>query len=144
MPSMQARWQLWQAALQVFLDHPLGVGLHNFVLAYRESSTVPVDALVDPRRTPWPHSLPLEVLAELGAAGLLALLALAETIRRRAASLRCKDDSLHSAIAAALLVVAAVAATEASLLRLWTWMLATLLLGLLALQSTAVSPQGRQ
>ncbi|TDR37398.1 hypothetical protein DFR29_12561 [Tahibacter aquaticus] len=144
MPSMQARWQLWQAALQVFLDHPLGVGLHNFVLAYRESSTVPVDALVDPRRTPWPHSLPLEVLAELGAAGLLALLALAETIRRRAASLRCKDDSLHSAIAAALLVIAAVAATEASLLRLWTWMLATLLLGLLALQSTAVSPQGRQ
>ncbi|HSX60708.1 MAG TPA: hypothetical protein VLF18_10950 [Tahibacter sp.] len=51
--------------------------------AYRESSAPPVDALVDPRRTPWPHNLPLEVLAGLGVPGLLALIG-----RRDAASAR--------------------------------------------------------
>lgn len=144
-PSMLARLQLWQAALQVFADHPLGVGLHNFVLAYRESSALPLDALVDPRRTPWPHSLVLEVLAELGALGLVALLAVAETVRRRAASLRCKEQPLACATATALLVFALLAITELSFLRLWVWTFGTLLLGLLAQQTTVSrTNQGRQ
>jgi hypothetical protein len=142
-PSMLARVQLWTAALSVFADHPLGVGLHNFVLAYRESSVVPVEALVDPRRTPWPHSLPLEVLAELGAPGLLALLGVAATVRRRAASLCGTGRPFACATAAALLVFALLAITESSLLRLWVWTLGTLLLGLLARQSDAsITDQG--
>lgn len=136
-PSMLARLQLWAAALQVFVDHPLGAGPHNFVLAYREAAAVPVEALVDPRRTPWPHSLPLEVLAELGAAGLLALVGVAATVRRRAASLGGADRPMACATAAALLVFALIAITESSFLRLWVWTLGTLLLGLLARQSTA-------
>ncbi|MCQ4164937.1 O-antigen ligase family protein [Tahibacter harae] len=145
LPSMLARLQLWQAALHVFAEHPLGVGLHNFVLAYRESSAVPAAALVDPRLTPWPHSLALEVLAELGAAGLAALLALAETMRRRALRLCCEEQPLACATAAALLVFVLLAITELSFLRLWVWTLGALLLGLLARQ-TAVSTtyQGRQ
>lgn len=144
-PSMLARVQLWQAALQVFADHPLGVGLHNFVLAYRDSSVLPPEALVDPRRTPWPHSLVLEVLAELGAWGVVALLAVAETVRRRAASLSCKDQPLACATAAALLVFVLLAITELSFLRLWVWTFGTLLLGLLAQQTTVSrTHQGRQ
>lgn len=145
LPSMLARVQLWQAALQVFADHPLGVGLHNFVLAYRESSALPLEMLVDPRRTPWPHSLVLEVLAELGVVGLVALLAVVEAARRRVVSLPCQDQPLACATAAALLVFALLAITELSFLRLWVWMFVTLLLGLVARQS-AVSciHQGRQ
>jgi hypothetical protein len=138
-PSMLARLQLWTAALQVFADHPLGVGLHNFVLAYRDASPVPADALVDPRRTPWPHSLPLEVLAELGAPGLLALIAVTATVRRVAASLCGADRPMACATAAALLVFALLAITESSFLRLWVWTLGTLLLGLLVVQSTTTS-----
>lgn len=138
-PSMLARLQLWAAALQVFADHPLGVGLHNFVLAYREASSLPPDALVDPRRTPWPHSLPLEVLAELGVPGLLALIAVAATAGRKAASLCLGQHPGACATAAALLVFVLLAITESSFLRLWVWTLGTLLLGLLASPSTASS-----
>ena len=138
-PSMLARLQLWAAALQVFADHPLGVGLHNFVLAYREASPLPPDALVDPRRTPWPHSLPLEVLAELGVPGLLALVAVAATVCRKATSLCGADRPRACATAAALLVFALLAITESSFLRLWVWTLGTVLLGLFAFQSTASS-----
>lgn len=143
-PSMLARLQLWAAALQVFVDHPLGAGPHNFVLAYREAPVVPAGALVDPRRTPWPHSLPLEVLAELGVAGMLALLAVAATLRRRAASLCRADRPMACATAAALLVFALIAITESSFLRLWVWTLGTLLSGLLARQSgTTSTDQGQ-
>ncbi len=133
-PSMLARLQLWTAALQVFADHPLGVGLHNFVLVYRDSSAVAAESLVDPRRTPWPHSLPLEVLAELGAAGLLALIAVAATLRRRAALLCGTLQPWACATAAALLVFALLAITESSFLRLWVWTLGTMLVGLLERQ----------
>lgn len=143
-PSMLARLQLWTAALQVFADHPLGVGLHNFVLAYRESWAIAPEVLVDPRRTPWPHSLPLEVLAEAGAPGLLALTVVAATVRRRAASLCGTRRSWACATAAALLVFALLAIIESSFLRLWVWMLGTLLLGLLALQSSvSITDQGQ-
>lgn len=134
-PSMLARLQLWTAALEVFADHPLGVGAHNFVLAYRDSSVVPAGTLIDPRLTPWPHSLPLEVLAELGAPGLLALIAVAATLRRRAASLCGTRQPWACATAAALLVFALLAITESSFLRLWVWTLGTLLMGLLERQS---------
>ncbi|MBL8297336.1 MAG: O-antigen ligase family protein [Rhodanobacteraceae bacterium] len=136
-PSMHARLQLWTAALQVFTDHPLGVGLHNFVLAYRESSAA--EGLVDPRLTPWPHSLPLEVLAELGAPGLLALIAVALNLRRRAASVCVTPRPWACASTAALLVFALLALTESSFLRLWVWTLGPLLAGLLVLQSTVLS-----
>lgn len=143
-PSMLARLQLWTAALQVFVDHPLGVGLHNFVLAYREAWASAPEVLVDPRRTPWPHSLPLEVLAELGAPGLLALTAVAATVRRRAASLCGTQRPRACATAASLLVFALIAIIESSFLRLWVWMLGTLLLGLLALQSSvSITDQGQ-
>lgn len=143
-PSMLARLQLWTAALQVFADHPLGVGVHNFVLAYRESWAVAPEALVDPRRTPWPHSLPLEVLAEVGAPGLLALTVVAASVRRRAAALCGTRRPWARATAAALLVFALLAIIESSFLRLWVWMLGTLLLGLLALQSSvSITDQGQ-
>lgn len=134
-PSMHARLQLWQAAARVLGEHPFGVGLHNYVLAYR--GALPVEALVDPRRTPWPHSLPLEIGAELGWAGIAALAFVVSTFFAALRLMRGnapdgRHDRIESALAASLTGFAALAVSETSLLRLWTWFFGAALLGLIA------------
>lgn len=137
LPSMQARLQLWEAAVRVLIEYPLGAGLHNYVLAYRGASAIAPEALVDPRRTPWPHSLPLEIGAELGWAGLAALAFVVITIWAvlrilQARALNGRFDRIESALVASLAGFAALAISETSLLRMWTWFVSTTLLGLLA------------
>ncbi|MDC8015907.1 O-antigen ligase family protein [Tahibacter soli] len=135
-PSMQARLQLWQAALVVLREHPLGVGLHNYVLAYRGASP-DASMLVDPRRTPWPHNLPLEIGAELGWLGLAALALVVTLLRAVLRSMRRnapdgRFDRVESALVASLAGFAALAISETSLLRMWTWLFGAALLGLIA------------
>jgi O-antigen ligase len=64
------RYDYWHVALRAFVQHPFhGVGAGNWVVEWLRWRTIPeyaVDA----------HSLPLQVLAELGIVGALALLAL--------------------------------------------------------------------
>lgn len=135
-PSMHARLQLWQSALGVLREHPLGVGLHNYVLAYRGASPA-AEMLVDPRRTPWPHSLPLEIGAELGWLGLVAFAGVVITLWAVLRSMRgCAPDGrldrVESALVASLAGFAALAISETSLLRMWTWLFGAALLGLIA------------
>jgi len=129
--SMHARLQLWAAAWSMFLDHPWsGVGIHNFVLAYRQYR--PAAELIDSRITPWPHNLPLEIAAECGLIGVFALFFLAGSLVRQAAALwRTGIGSVHRAALVGLCGLALLALVEASLLRQWFWLLGTALCALL-------------
>ena len=120
--SLGARVDLWRAAWSLFREHPLlGVGPQGFVQHY--AAWLPA-APVDPRLTPWPHSLPLEVLAEWGALGALAV-AFAVFACWRAARSRNNPAFALAPVALAFTLAACV---EASALRLWLWALAALLL----------------
>lgn len=122
--SLGARAQLWLAALRVFLEHPwLGVGPHNFVLAY--ASQLPLDARIDPRLTPWPHSLPLEILAELGVLGVLFCFTMLQCAAHAA---RAMPDTLFR-LRGVLAGLALAAVLEASTLRTWLWVLAAVSMG---------------
>jgi hypothetical protein len=106
-----ARLQLWQAAWQQFLDYPVfGVGPHGFVAAFPELWAR--GDLIDPRVTPWPHSLPLEILS---GGGLLLVLASVMLIALR---LRAAGGLLPRAVGVSFLLVCLL---EASTLRMWFW-----------------------
>jgi O-antigen ligase len=69
--SMQGRLRFWQAALEMFRNHPwTGVGLGNFAYAYPQYQCDYIYYSVDP------HSWLLQLPAELGLPGLLAALAI--------------------------------------------------------------------
>jgi len=140
--SMRARWQLWQAAWSMFLDHPwTGVGLHNFVLAYRQYLPSSVE-LVDPRTTPWPHNLVLEIAAECGLIGLIAGLYLVSCVIRRGMVLsRTTSTPLHRAVFSGFFGLTLLALTEASLLRQWVWLVAAVLCALLVVDSRVYGNQ---
>jgi O-antigen ligase len=74
--SMTGRIRFWQAALEMWRDHPLlGVGLGNFAAFYPHYQRYPYFYSNDP------HSWPLQLLCELGLPGaLLALLLLAGAV----------------------------------------------------------------
>ena len=61
--SMQGRLRFWQAALAIFRDHPLGIGLGNFAYVYPQYQLDWKYYSVDP------HSWVLQLLCELGVAG---------------------------------------------------------------------------
>jgi O-antigen ligase len=68
--SMQGRLRFWQAALEIFRDHPLfGVGLGNFAYVYPQYQRDYIYYSVDP------HSWVLQLAAELGLVGVLAVVA---------------------------------------------------------------------
>lgn len=114
--SAGARLQLWQAAWGLFVEHPgLGVGPHGFVTAYPQalaSAGFLQQGLIDPRLTPWPHSLPLEILCSGGL--LLALV----SVTLIAVLCRAARGSLPAAVWGSFVLICLV---EASTLRLWFW-----------------------
>ena len=68
--SFQGRLRFWEAAVEIFRDHPLGVGLGNFAYVYPQYQKDYVYYSIDP------HSWPLQLVSELGVFGLLLSLAL--------------------------------------------------------------------
>lgn len=69
--SFQGRLRYWDAAWQIFLDHPLsGIGLGNFAYVYPQYQKDHIYYSVDP------HSWVLQLVCELGFAGLLLALLL--------------------------------------------------------------------
>jgi hypothetical protein len=66
--SMQGRLRFWDASLRIFADHPLGIGLGNFRYVYPQYQLDWQYYSVDP------HSWILQLLAELGVPGALAVL----------------------------------------------------------------------
>jgi O-antigen ligase len=126
--SLASRIQLWHTAGQVFNDWPwLGTGPHGFELAYKQY--LPDGLALDPRDTPWPHSLPLEIAAVTGLAGIFAtgLLVFAAILHCRAEP--APDSGRRRVLLVQCIVFAVLGLFEASFLRLWVWMLAIAILG---------------
>jgi O-antigen ligase len=68
--SSFVRIDLWRSSLSMFLDHPLfGVGLDNFLYAYRERYIL--DTAWEEPSLSHPHNLILDFATRLGLAGLL-------------------------------------------------------------------------
>lgn len=64
------RLDLWRSSLSMFLDHPLfGVGLDNFLYAYRERYIL--DSAWEEPSLSHPHNLVFDFATRLGLAGLL-------------------------------------------------------------------------
>jgi O-antigen ligase len=134
------RIPLWLAAWEMFRDAPfLGQGPHTYELAYESylaGSDLPDRLKIDPRRTPWPHNLYLEVLAEQGLIGLGALGALLAAGARLGWRLRTsapRELRLYGIAALSALTGFCFAALlESSFLRLWVMITLFVLLGLLA------------
>lgn len=67
------RLPLWAAAVQLWVEQPLfGYGADSFSALYRqrlEAMVLPACSMIDPRQTPWPHNLFLEMLSSQGILG---------------------------------------------------------------------------
>jgi O-antigen ligase len=136
--SLATRMQLWQTAWQVFFDWPwMGTGPHGFELAYRQY--LPEAVALDPRDTPWPHSLPLEIAAVTGLAGIFAsgLLIFAAILHYRTEA--TYDTDRRRILLVQCAAFALLGLFEASFLRLWVWMLATSILCRLARHAPGLS-----
>jgi O-antigen ligase len=75
--SWTSRLPLWLAAWRMFLASPwVGHGVGSYALLvrnYLDMADLPSWIALDPRPIPWAHNLYLEVLAELGVLGFIAL-----------------------------------------------------------------------
>jgi O-antigen ligase len=126
--SLASRLQLWRTAGQVFYDWPwMGTGPHGFELAYQQY--LPAGLALDPRDTPWPHSLPLEIAAVTGLTGIFAtgLLVFAAILHCRTGP--ALDAGRRRVLLVQCIVFVVLGLFEASFLRLWVWMLAIAILG---------------
>jgi O-antigen ligase len=146
-----SRAPLWSAAWQLFLEQPwIGHGTHSFVEVYQ--ARLPTEpaafcSAIDPRLTPWPHNLFLELLSTqglLGTAPVVAVLFWAFRTTLRAGE-RASDGwrrHLAAALLACWTMFFIAALLELSTLRLWVVTTAALLIGLtLALRyATACAP----
>lgn len=132
--SWSSRLPLWLAAWKMFLASPwIGHGIGSYALRYRDhldSARLPAWIAFDLRPTPWAHNLYLEVLAELGALGLAALLFLfAFPFWKQPKYPAFQIGRLACAAKAALLAFALSACFELSLWRQWVSLTLLLTIG---------------
>jgi O-antigen ligase len=145
------RLALWLSAWRMFLDAPFaGNGPNTFgllYLPYLEGLDLRGRLPVDDRVIPWPHNLYLEMLAERGVPGLVALLLVllaAGWVLWRHRRSRCRDARLiASASLASLAGLCFAGLIELTLLRLWVVVLVFVLCGVanfLARHNDALTP----
>ena len=92
------RGDLWRVALHEFRAHPLqGIGAGNFAIPYLQQRRSEEETL-------YPHSLPLEVLAQTGLVGAAAMVLFVAAAVAAAVAVRSRTDGL-TAVASALGVV---------------------------------------
>lgn len=133
------RLSLWLAAIAMFLDAPiLGIGPHSYGLvqaAYLDTLDVQAALPQARKHTPWPHNLYLEVLAEQGSIGALALVATlvnAARIGWRLCRITTGDMRTYSiATLSALIGFCLAGLLELSFIRLWVIIIFFVLLGML-------------
>lgn len=106
--STTGRLQAWNAATQMALDYPLGVGAGNFQSVYGRFY---MDEFSDPiqwasRRWISPHSIYFGTLAEYGFIGLLLLLAIIGEMLRLNWKLRQRPESGHLPVCLSMSIVA--------------------------------------
>ena len=134
---LDTRLALWLSAWRMFLDAPLaGHGPNTFgllYLPYLNALDIRGRLPVDDRVIPWPHNLYLEMLAERGVPGLVALLVVvvvAGWVLWRLRSARCRDTRLiATATLASLAGLCFAGLIELTLLRLWVVVLLFVLCG---------------
>jgi O-antigen ligase len=150
----EARVALWLSAWSMFLDAPLlGHGPHTYLLKYRTYTTqwrLPEWFPTEDRLVPWPHNLYLEVLAEQGIVGLIALLFLFtcgfSTIRSIQRAPPGEARLFGAGALAGLSGFCVAALLELSFLRHWVVIVLFLLLGIIArilplLESEGIEPK---
>jgi len=132
------RLLLWASAWQQFLDHPwLGNGAYSFGELYRAPQAEKVRFLgqvrsIDPRAMPWPHNLPLEILAGGGLAASLAAGWIVARAARVMVGMRAAGHEALGTLAPAVAALVLAAAYELSLIRLWVVGILSCVLGLLS------------
>lgn len=132
------RLPLWLAAWRMFVDAPLlGHGPRTFVLFYQDYlNAAPIPAWVPPteRVAPWAHNLYLEMLAEQGILGLLALLSIgAVALVSAGRVLRAGQGGIRvfaAAVLASLAGFGVAGILELSLIRQWVAVMLFLLAGI--------------
>ena len=138
------RLPLWSAAINMFADAPLfGHGPHTFAPLYRsylQGVHLPDWVITDPRFTPWPHNLLLEMLAEQGLAGFTSLLFLiAMGLRLGWKSYQRSENRarvLVTGVLASFVSFCVAAIYELSFLRHWAVILLFTLLGAISCLSS--------
>ncbi len=140
------RIPLWMTAWQMFLESPLvGHGPHTFGLHYNSyisNHIFPTWLFVESRFVPWPHNLYLEVLAEQGLFGFVALVILLYKGLLVSWDLRKAIDRetriLGAGLFAALIGFCFASLFELTFLRQWVVITIFLLLGLTVRLSSIV------
>ena len=132
------RLPLWAAAAQLWYEQPLlGYGADSFSALYRqrlEAMVLPACSMIDPRHTPWPHNLLLEMLSSQGLLGTIPfVLTLAWGVRCSCKVAR-RGNAGNQWLAAGLLGAFAAfgfaALVELTFARYWVVMMVGTLIGL--------------
>jgi O-antigen ligase len=130
------RLPLWRAAWAMFLDAPWwGHGPHTFVQLYR-SYLHQLGLPISSRVSPWAHNLYLEVLAERGIIGFIALAVLLVhglvAAWRLQAAATGEAHRLGVGALAGLIGLCGAAAVELTFLRQWVVIVLFMMLGVIA------------
>jgi len=121
--QMGLRMGIWQVGWEMAKHNPFfGVGLRNFPVAIEQYRSLLREDLII--WSPWPHSIYLSVLGELGIVGLLLLLLILGFSFWYA--LRCQD-TVHRFLALAIVIFLSVAGLVAELqIFAWFWLMLAL------------------
>jgi O-antigen ligase len=138
--SQEGRIGIWLAAWGMFRDHPIvGIGPHLFLeyyLPYLDRISLPAGYRPELARIPWGHNIYLEMLAERGALGLIALLTLVLAAARRLGRLLSggdPDTRMYAiAIAASSVQFLALGLFDLTFLKDWVSLMFFMLAGLAA------------
>ena len=150
--GFNGRIPLWMTAISMFVDAPiLGHGPHTFGLFYLDylhRLEIPAWISVDPRPLSWAHNVYLQVLAEQGIMGALALVALItfatclawRTHRQSEGDIRVLNAGAFSA----LIALCMAGMFDASLMREWFVTALFVILGIVSHLSTIASIERRR
>lgn len=123
----------WAVAVQMFRDAPwVGHGPRSYGLLFDQYYLdLDLSGWMEPRHTPWAHSLPLETLAEQGTIGMATLLIVVRAVYRCASAHPVRGDgrTYSQAASIALGLFVFVGLFEASFVRLWVVLSAAVWIG---------------
>jgi O-antigen ligase len=146
---LDPRISLWIAALAMFRDAPwFGHGPHTFGLmqgSYLSALALPSWLPADDRTVPWAHNLYLELLAEQGIMGFIALAALfcsavVVGLRSSRAATTAAEKILTAGALAGVLGICGAALVELSFLRQWVVVVTFTLFGVISHHAALRAP----
>jgi len=150
--GFNGRIPLWMTAFSMFVDAPiLGHGPHTFGLFYLDylhRLEIPTWLSVDPRPLSWAHNVYMQVLAEQGIIGALALVILIICAVRLAWRTHRHSEGdiriLNSGAFSALIALCIAGMFDASLMREWFVTTLFVILGIVSHLSTLATLERRK